>query len=53
MFFDKVLEDRCRECGESLELVRDYGISGQVLECKLCGFYVEEIDLRDTTLSTP
>lgn len=51
LFLDKVVDDRCRDCGEQMEVVRDYGMSGQALECKLCGFSIEEIDLRETTLS--
>lgn len=41
----------CEECGEPMEVVRDYGLTGQALTCKACGYYVEEIDLSDTRLS--
>lgn len=41
----------CEECGEPMEVVRDYGISGQALVCKACGYSVEEIDLHKTKLS--
>lgn len=51
MFVDKGEAKQCPECGEPMEMVRDYSVSGQALECKICGFYVEEIDLHDTTLS--
>ena len=51
MFVDKGDAKLCDDCGEPLEVARDYGTSGQALVCKICGFYVEEIDLRDTTLS--
>ena len=51
MFVDKGDDKLCQECGEALKVVGDYGVSGQALECKTCGFYVEEIDLRETTLS--
>jgi hypothetical protein len=47
-FVDKALELQCRECGEMMHVERDYGVSGQALECGSCGFYVEEIDLRDS-----
>ena len=51
MFVDKGEEKLCQECGEPMKVVGDYGISGQALRCEICGYYVEEIDLRDTTLS--
>ncbi len=51
MFVDKGETRLCQECGEALKVVRDYGVAGQALECKTCGYYVEDIDLRDTTLS--
>lgn len=50
MFVDKGDAPLCDECGEAMEAVRDYGVSGQALTCKACGFYVEEIDLHETTL---
>ncbi len=52
VFVDKGEARLCEDCGEPLEVVRDYGVSGQALTCKICGFYVEEIDLHDTTLSS-
>lgn len=52
MSLDKVVDDRCRECGEHMQIVRDYGTSGQALECKLCGYFIEEIDLHETKLSS-
>ena len=51
MFVDKGEKKLCQECGEPMEVVGDYGVSGQALECKTCGYYVEEIDVRETTLS--
>ena len=51
MFVDKGEARLCEECGEQMEAVRDYGVSGQALKCKICGFYVEEIDLHETNLS--
>lgn len=51
MFVDKGEEKLCRECGEPMKVVGDYGVAGQAVECKSCGYYVEEIDLHDTTLS--
>ena len=50
--YDKGLQVVCGECGETMELVEDYGVKGQVLKCKVCGYYTEEIDLRESTLST-
>lgn len=41
----------CEECGEPMEVVRDYGLAGQALRCKMCGYYAEEIDLHETRLS--
>lgn len=43
----------CQECGEAMTVVRDYGASGQAVQCKSCGYYAEEIDLHETTLSDP
>lgn len=51
MLLDKGEAKTCQECGEAMEVVGDYGVSGQALECKSCGYYVEEIDLHNTTLS--
>ena len=51
MLVDKGEAKLCQECGEPMERVGDYGVAGQALECKTCGYYVEEIDLRSTTLS--
>lgn len=51
MFIDKGDDRLCDECGEPMEAVRDYGIAGQALLCKFCGFYIEEVDLRATRLS--
>ena len=42
----------CEECEERLVLVRDYGARGQAWECRICGLYIEDIDLRDTKLSS-
>ncbi|MDP9069139.1 MAG: hypothetical protein M3N53_12455 [Actinomycetota bacterium] len=53
MLADKSVEDVCPECGETMEVVRDYGMTGQALECNSCGFSREEIELRKTTLSNP
>ncbi|HJR44788.1 MAG TPA: hypothetical protein VJ927_04230 [Actinomycetota bacterium] len=50
--YDKDLQVVCGECGETMEVVEDYGVKGQVLKCKVCGYYTEEIDLRESTLST-
>jgi ribosomal protein L37E len=47
-FVDKAIELQCRECGEIMVVERDYGVTGQALRCASCGFYVEEIELRDT-----
>lgn len=41
----------CEECGEPMEVVRDYGLAGQALTCKACGFYAEEIDRSGSRLS--
>ena len=51
MFVDRGEAKLCQECGELMELVGDYGVAGQALRCQSCGYYVEEIDHRDTTLS--
>ena len=51
MFVDKGEPKLCDECGEPMELVGDYGVAGQALQCKICGHYVEEIDLHETNLS--
>ena len=51
MFVDKGEAKLCQECGEPMETVDDYGLSGQALKCALCGYYVEEIDLHETKLS--
>lgn len=40
----------CAECGETMVIAADYGISGQLFECRLCGYSHEEIDLRETIL---
>ncbi len=51
MLPDKSIDDICPDCGETMEVVRDYGMTGQALECKSCGFSKEEIELRKTRLS--
>ncbi|MFP5351132.1 MAG: lysine biosynthesis protein LysW [Actinomycetota bacterium] len=43
-------EQICDECGETMILVQDYGTTGQAFECRLCGFWKEEIDLRPSIL---
>ena len=43
-------EQICDECGETMVLVYDYGVTGQAHECRLCGYWKEEIDLRETIL---
>jgi DNA-directed RNA polymerase subunit M/transcription elongation factor TFIIS len=43
-------ERLCAECGETMVLTQDYGISGEVFECRLCGYSREVIDLRKTIL---
>lgn len=51
MLVDRGDAQLCEECGEPMEVVRDYGISGQALICKACGYSVEEIDLDKNKLS--
>lgn len=51
MLVDKGEAKLCDECGEPMEVVKDYGLAGQALRCKSCGNYVEEIDRRDGKLS--
>lgn len=46
MLFEKTHEKICAECGEDMTLVNDYGVAGQALSCRSCGFYEESIDLR-------
>lgn len=53
MLVDKPLDDICPECGEQMEVVRDYGLSGEALECRSCGFSKEQIELGQTKLSGP
>lgn len=53
MFVDKGDEKLCQECGEAMQVVGDYGVAGQAFECEVCGYYVEEIDLRVSTISNP
>jgi DNA-directed RNA polymerase subunit M/transcription elongation factor TFIIS len=53
MFVDKGDAKLCDECGEVMEVVGDYGITGEALKCRICGYYIENIDLHDTTLSQP
>ena len=52
MLVEKI-EQICADCGETMVLVHDYGISGQAFECRLCGYSIEEIDLRETILDRP
>lgn len=43
-------DEICQECGEAMVVARDYGVSGQAFECRLCGYWKEEIDRRETIL---
>lgn len=52
MFVDKP-QELCPECGEAMELVADYGLRGEAMECRSCGFSKEQIELGKTKLSGP
>ncbi len=51
MLFEKDLDRQCDECGEAMEMIRDYGGRGQALQCTSCGFLVEEIDVNGPRLT--
>ena len=50
MLYEKALDRMCPECGEDMQISRDYGLRGEALSCSCCGFSEEVIDLRETVL---